>query len=77
MTNTAHTRFPRQKYVRQLRRLRADLVAWRELYAEAATSSPIPYLAGGFSARHTVLVDLVDLVAVAIAELEQLPRLTA
>ena len=32
-------RFPRGKYVRQLKRMQAELAAWRELYSQRARNS--------------------------------------
>jgi hypothetical protein len=55
----ATSRFPRQKYIRQLAVMADDCASWAMSYREAAHETTSEYLAGRFSGRAYVLHDIV------------------
>jgi len=72
----ATSRFPKAKYLRQLRTMEEDISFWRLKYLEAAVTTTSDHLAGRFSARAYVLED-VELRAHELREmLGALPRIT-
>lgn len=71
----ADERFPKRKYLRQLRGILDDLDAWSTQYAAAADEREHDWLRGQFEERINVLRNTRVAVSDAFMALEELPRL--
>jgi hypothetical protein len=72
----AGQRFPHRKYLRQLRDMREDLLAWSEVWRAAGREEPDLATAYRYASRAEVVDDVQAKLLDAFLVLEELPRVT-
>jgi len=72
----ANERFPKRKYLKQLRGMRYALSEWRREYQLAERDTTTAWLAGSYAGRAACLELTIAALDQAFTELEGLPRLS-
>lgn len=68
-------RFPKRKYLRQLRDMRDDFWWWEASYRQAAQSSQVEWLQGRYLDRAAILEDVRVKLQDLFDAVDELPRL--
>lgn len=67
-------RFPKKRYLRELRSMRNDFDRWQRAYRAAGSTTPVEWLAVKLSQRADTCEGLWHLTDQAVRALEDLPR---